>query len=118
MGGGWGDIAIVAGPNPYQTGAATQYPRWMLLIVCGQRIQGSISILGMEITKLIGRNLRAYRLRRQWSQEDLAVASGVHRTYISGLERGVRNPSVIIVGRLATALGIEPGALFKKDICP
>ena len=61
-----------------------------------------------------GRNLRAYRTQRQLSQEKLAEISGLHRTYISGLERGIRNPSITIVAQLADALGIEPSTLLER----
>ncbi|MYC32952.1 MAG: helix-turn-helix transcriptional regulator [Chloroflexi bacterium] len=68
----------------------------------------------MGITMQFGRNLRIYRTQRQLSQEKLAEISGLHRTYISGLERGIRNPSITIVAQLADALGIEPSALLER----
>ena len=61
-----------------------------------------------------GRNLRRRRIHRQLSQEKLAEISGLHRTYISGLERGIRNPSISIVARLADALKIEPSELLDR----
>ena len=61
-----------------------------------------------------GRNLRRRRIHRQLSQEELAEISGLHRTYISGLERGIRNPSISIVARLADALKIEPSELLDR----
>jgi len=67
------------------------------------------------ITIHFGKNLRTYRIKNQLSQEELAEKSGLHRTYISGLERGIRNPSITIVARLAEALGIEPSALLAKS---
>lgn len=70
-------------------------------------------MLAMDITVRFGRNLRAYRIQRQLSQEDLGEIAGLHRTYISGLERGTRNPSIRIVAQLATALEIEPGDLLR-----
>ena len=69
----------------------------------------------MDITRQFGRNLRAHRVQRRLSQEELAELSGLHRTYISGLERGIRNPSIAIVARLADALEIEPGILLARD---
>ena len=69
----------------------------------------------MDIVAQFGRNLRAYRKQGGLSQEKLAELSGLHRTYISGLELGKRNPSITIVARLAEALEIEPGALLARD---
>lgn len=71
-------------------------------------------MLAMDITVRFGRNLRAYRMQRQLSQEDLGEIAGLHRTYISGLERGIRNPSIRIVAQIAAALEIEPGDLLME----
>ena len=49
------------------------------------------------------------------SQESLGFEARLDRTYISGIERGVRNPTVMIVGRLAKALRIAPDALFRRE---
>lgn len=48
------------------------------------------------------------------SQEELGFASHLDRTYISGIERGVRNPTVRIVWRVADALRTTPSTLFKS----
>ena len=69
----------------------------------------------MSITVQFGLNLRAQRVQRQISQEELAEIAGLHRTYISGLERGIRNPSIKIVAQLADALEIDPGLLLSKN---
>ena len=54
------------------------------------------------------------KIRREkgWPQEKLAFESDVHRTYISGVERGARNPTVLVLGRIADALGVSLAALF------
>lgn len=69
----------------------------------------------MDICRLVGRNVRALRQAKGWSQEELAFASGLHRTYVSGVERGVRNPTILILGQIAGALEIEPAELLKTD---
>lgn len=66
----------------------------------------------MDIRVRFGRNVRDLRTGVGLSQEEFADIAGVHRTYMSGIERGVRAPTIIVVDRLARALGVEPGALF------
>jgi transcriptional regulator with XRE-family HTH domain len=66
----------------------------------------------MDLRQLVGRNVRLYRKRLDVSQEELAFRADLPRTYVSGVERGVRNPTVVIVGRLAKALEVEPSALL------
>lgn len=63
---------------------------------------------------MVGENLRGERERQGLSQEELAFRAELHRTYVSGVERGVRNPTVKIVARLAEALGVEPSALLER----
>lgn len=48
-----------------------------------------------------------------FSQEGLAFEADLHRTYVSGVERGVRNPTVIVIARLAFALGVKPAKLLE-----
>ncbi|MDP6603326.1 MAG: helix-turn-helix transcriptional regulator [Rhodospirillales bacterium] len=69
----------------------------------------------MEIRRQLGRNVRRFRLEKGLSQEELAFEAGLHRTYVSGIERGIRNPSVTNVAKLATALGIEPHRLLQGE---
>jgi transcriptional regulator with XRE-family HTH domain len=66
----------------------------------------------MDMRRLVGQNVRIYRGRLGISQEELAFRANLHRTYVSGVERGVRNPTVVIVERLAKALDVEPPALL------
>lgn len=69
---------------------------------------------GMDARILVGINLRRYRNIAQMSQEHLADLAGIDRTYVSGVERGIRNPTVTVLQSLADALKIEPAALLAK----
>jgi transcriptional regulator with XRE-family HTH domain len=66
----------------------------------------------MDIRRRLADNLKRMRVAHGWSQEEFAERSGLHRTYISGLERGIRNPTIAIVDRLAAALGVSCAALL------
>ena len=68
----------------------------------------------MLIQQVLGRNVRELRTGLGLSQEDLAELSGLHRTYISGVERGVRNITLSVVQALADALRVEPAALLTR----
>lgn len=68
----------------------------------------------MHTVKILAKNLRILREKLKMSQEDLAEATGLHRTYISGLERGVRNPTVKILEKLARALKTSPSSLLSE----
>lgn len=59
-----------------------------------------------------GERIRQLRLAKDWSQEDLAVRSGLHPTYIGGIERGERNLGLDNILKLARALDEHPSALF------
>jgi len=58
------------------------------------------------------KKLREVRLKKKLSQGDVARTLGVHRSYISGLERGMRNPSLLTIRKIAKALGINPRNLI------
>lgn len=60
-----------------------------------------------------GANLRRARQRKTLTQEKLAAAADLDPTYISGIERGLRNPSILSVVRIAKALGTSVSALSK-----
>ncbi len=66
----------------------------------------------MSVRLLFGQNVKKIREQKGWSQDRLSEETGLHRTYISGIERGVRNPTIEIVQQLSTALGIEIQDLF------
>ena len=66
----------------------------------------------MDICTRLGRNVRRLREEKGWSQEDYADRAGIHRTYVSDIERGKRNPTVTVVEKLAKPLDVEPGRLL------
>jgi transcriptional regulator with XRE-family HTH domain len=61
-----------------------------------------------------GEAIRQMRGERGLSQEALAEACGLDRTYISGIERGSRNPSLTNILKIAAALGVRPADLFAR----
>ena len=63
-----------------------------------------------------GKGLRTLRKTRGWSQEVLAEKAGLHPTYIGGIERGERNPSLINLVRLAKALRLSLSELMQVPI--
>lgn len=69
----------------------------------------------MDMRQVVGGNFRRYRLQAGLSQHAVAERMGVDRAYISGLELGKRNPTVITLWHIAEALGVEPAAMLKID---
>ena len=67
----------------------------------------------MDIRRRVGLNLRHYREKLGLSQEAFAFECGLHRTYVSGVERGVRNPTVVVLAKLAKGLGVAPEKLIE-----
>ncbi len=63
--------------------------------------------LRMDMRKLVGRNVKRLRLKRGLTQEQFAEISGFSQQYISGLEQGRRNPTVVTLFELATALRVS-----------
>lgn len=66
----------------------------------------------MDITTRLGKNIRRLREEQGWSQEDYADRAGIHRTYVSDIERGRRNPTITVVEKLAQPFGIAAGRLL------
>ena len=61
----------------------------------------------MDMRKLVGRNVRRIRVAQGLTQEEFAAKSGFSQQYISDLERGLRNPTVVSLYELAQALGVS-----------
>jgi len=68
----------------------------------------------MESRRLIAINLKEIRLSKRLSQEALALKAEIDRTYVSGLERSIRNPSVDLLDKLAAVLSIKTIEFFKE----
>ncbi len=69
----------------------------------------------MSIKRVVGRNLKKHREEAGLSQEALALECGLYRTYVSGVERGVRNPTIVVLAKLAEPLGISPARLLDGE---
>lgn len=68
-----------------------------------------------EVLKVFGENLKSLRTKKNISQEEFADRTKLDRTYISGLERGKRNPSYLTLLKLARTLNIPIDCLFCGD---
>ncbi|OYZ16428.1 MAG: hypothetical protein B7Y35_00310 [Sphingomonadales bacterium 28-64-96] len=66
-----------------------------------------------NLVALFASNLRRLREDLNLSQEEVAHRSGLDRTYISGCERGVRNPTLATVEKISSALGVQPDHLLR-----
>ena len=65
-----------------------------------------------DIRKKFGNHLRELRVERKLTQEELADRAGMHFTYIGQIERGLRNPSLVNLEKIAKALRVDAGALL------
>lgn len=70
----------------------------------------------MKAQALVARNLRRIRVKRGLSQEALAVDAEIDRTYVGRLERGLENPTVAVLERLAIALSVGITELFRPQL--
>jgi transcriptional regulator with XRE-family HTH domain len=68
----------------------------------------------MDVRRRVGLNVRRFRAERGLSQEELAFECGLRRTYISGVERGVRNPTVVVLEKIAKALKVATSLLLEE----
>ena len=70
--------------------------------------------MSLSARALLAKRLRELRAERDWSQEDLAAASGLHRTYIGTIERSEQSITVDNVQKLADALEVTISELFQE----
>ena len=66
----------------------------------------------MNVRERLGKNLRRLREAKGWSQEAYADEAGIHRTYVSDIERAARNPTITVVEKLAVPLGVTAAELL------
>ncbi|MCL2191278.1 MAG: helix-turn-helix domain-containing protein [Treponema sp.] len=73
---------------------------------------------GQEVKTELGKNIKFLRLRRQYSQADLAEKADISIIYLSNIERGLKFPKPAILSQIAEGLGVNVYELFKTDIVP
>ena len=76
------------------------------------RCRAILLAYAMDIRQIVGRNVRRYRLAARLSQEELAARMHFEQGYVSGLEAGRRNPTIVTLALAADALGIKPSMLL------
>ncbi len=69
----------------------------------------------MDIRKKLGLNIRRLREAKGLSQEEFGFQADIHRTYVSDVERGSRNPTITVVEKFAKALSVSPGRLLDDE---
>lgn len=65
-----------------------------------------------DVSAILAQNIKGARKLQGWSQEELADRAKIDRTYVSGIERQVRNPTITVVARFAQALGTTTADLL------
>lgn len=64
------------------------------------------------LLRALGSNVKRLRESKGWTQEALAAKAGLDRSYVAGIEAGIRNPSTKALAKLARALGVSLSTLF------
>lgn len=70
---------------------------------------------GKEQCRVFGESVRKLRVSSGITQEELADLSGLDRSYIGGVERGDRNPTLVVIGKIAAGLSVPISSLFSSD---
>lgn len=68
----------------------------------------------MDVRARVGLNVQRARRERGLSQEELAHRAAVHQTYLSGVERGRRNPTIVVLDKIARAMDLDPADLLRR----
>jgi len=69
----------------------------------------------MTVQQRVSKNIQRIRREKDLSQEEVAHLADIHQTYLSGVETGKRNPSILVVERIAKALNVDISELFKSS---
>jgi transcriptional regulator with XRE-family HTH domain len=69
----------------------------------------------MTVQQRVSKNIQRIRREKDLSQEEVAHRADIHQTYLSGVETGKRNPSILVVERIAKALGVDVSEFFKPN---
>jgi transcriptional regulator with XRE-family HTH domain len=75
-------------------------------------------MIGQDIKKALGQNIKYFRFHRQLSQADLAEKAEISITFLSNIERGLKYPKAQVLGQIARGLNVDVWELFKSDISP
>jgi len=67
----------------------------------------------VDIRQRLASNLRRLRTEKGWSQEEYADRANIHRTYVSDIERGARNPTIMVLEKLGAPFGVTAGSLIE-----
>lgn len=68
----------------------------------------------LSLREEFGRLVRDWRHEQGFSQEEFAYRCGIHRTYMTHIERGTKMPSLLIVAKIARGFGVELSSLFGE----
>src|SRR4051794_9352309 len=69
----------------------------------------------LQVVKALAIRIRDLRAKKGWSQERLAEEAAIHRTYLGGIERGLRNPALRNLVKIARALDVSMSELFQES---
>lgn len=69
----------------------------------------------MDVRRKLGRRVQVLRQAKGLSQDELAHEADIHRTYISGVERGVRNPTITVLEKIANGLQVPLAELLTLE---
>jgi transcriptional regulator with XRE-family HTH domain len=68
----------------------------------------------MDVRKRVGLAIQRHRHQKGWSQEELAHDADIHQTYLREVENGKRNPSILVLDRIASGLGVDIEEFFRR----